>query len=146
MFRSNWNRPSYSKVVQGDGGQGGGSQPSAGTGNGGQHSGTGNLGQSEIGNAINSAALAMFRDDRIGRAETSKFLFQQRLKMEEKRRILAHGNMLTFLLDPSVPEKKSHMNRVLRVGGFEIDDIDGVKLNDYCSNQAEVFFLNLGLK
>ena len=140
MFRSNWNRPSYSKVVQGDGGQGGGSQPSAGTGNGGQHSGTGNLGQSESGNAINSAALAMFRDDRIGRAETSKFLFQQRLKMEEKRRILAHGNMLTFLLDPSVPEKKSHMNRVLRVGGFEIADIDGVKLNDYRSNQAEVLF------
>ena len=139
MFRGNWDRPRYSTVVRRDGiggggvGGGVGGAPSAPSAN-------GHKDQSDSENAISAAAMAMVRDDRIVRAETSKFLFQQRLKMEEHRRQLAKGNILTFLLDPSVHEKKSFMNLVLRTAGFKIADVKGVKLNDYRGNQAEVLF------
>ena len=54
MFRANWNRPQYSTVVRGDGGQGGG-------GGGGSHP---PAAATETVNEINSAALSMIRDDK----------------------------------------------------------------------------------
>ena len=135
MFRGNWNRPRYSAVVQGEGGGGGGGGSGLAAGSG------GHVGQSDNESDINTAAMSMLREDRIGRAEASKFLFQQRLKMEDKRRQLAKGNILTFLLDPSILDsKKTFLNKVLRIAGFAISDVTGVKLNDYRGNQAEVLF------
>lgn len=137
MFSASWNRPSYSKVASragqgGDGGLGGG--------------GGGDVVQDSRGNAvdtrnaINADSLVLLRNDRRGQQATAKFLFQERIKMEEKRRLLAKGNIVTFLFETSVPDRKSHMSVVLRTAGFKSTDVKGIKLNEFRTNQAEILF------
>ena len=79
------------------------------------------------------------RDLRVANASREKFLFNQRIKMEERRSRLAKGNILTFLMDrKSVDNKRVLLNKVLRIAGFKASDFLGVKLNDYRDSQAEV--------
>ena len=81
----------------------------------------------------------LLRDERVSNAAREKFLFNQRIKMEEKRTRLAKGNILNFLMDrKSVEDKRVLLNKVLRLAGFKTSDISGIKLNDYRDSQAEV--------
>ena len=89
---------------------------------------------------INRGAVDLLRDDQRGRQATAKFLFNQRLRMEEKRRYLAKGNIVTFLFENTVVDRMSHMNRILRVAGFKAGDMKSIKLNEFRGNQAEVLF------
>ena len=79
------------------------------------------------------------RADRNERKAREKFLFHQRIRMEEKRSKLARGNILNFLMDGrNVSDKRVLMNRVLRTAGFGPSDISSIKLNEYRGAQAEV--------
>ena len=82
---------------------------------------------------------AFLRGDRLEKQAREKFLFQQRVKMEQKRSKLSRGNILNFLMDGKlVSDKRVLMNRVLRTAGFGPRDIDSIKLNEYRGAQAEV--------
>ena len=64
--------------------------------------------------------------------------------MENKRKKLGKGNIVTFLLatDRNQGIEKNDFNKVLRCGGFTADQVLAIKLNDFRSNQAEVLFRN----
>ena len=82
------------------------------------------------------------RADRNERKVREKFLFQQRIRMEEKRSKLARGNILNFLMDArNVSDKRVMMNRVLRTAGFGPTDILSLKLNEYRGAQESCDFL-----
>ena len=137
MFSGSWNRPSYSKVAktgqgQGDGGGGGRVQGDV------VRDGGGNIVDNM--EAINRDATDLLRNDRRGQQATAKFLFKERLDMEQKRKILAKGNIVTFLFQSPVPDKRSHMNLILRTAGFKTSDIESLKLNEFRNNQAEILF------
>ena len=79
------------------------------------------------------------RADRNEKKAREKFLFHQRIRMEEKRSKLAQGNILNFLMEGrNVSDKRVLMNRVLRTAGFGPSDISSIKLNEYRGAQAEV--------
>ena len=81
----------------------------------------------------------LFRDDQRVRAKNSKFLYEQKLIMEGKRKHLAKGLILTFLLrkeDCSYP----FMGKVLRVAGFLPSQVKALKINEYRGTEAEVLF------
>ena len=135
MFSGSWNRPSYSKVAktgQGDGGGGGGVQ-----GDEVRNSGVNMVDNME---SINRDSMVLLRNDRRGQQATAKFLFKERLDMEQKRKLLAKGNIVTFLFESPVPDKRSHMNVILRTAGFKTSDIKSLKLNEFRNNQAEILF------
>ena len=166
MFRTSWETVSYASKararqqqpprrgsVAGAGGQvSGGGGPRQGGGVGGPRQGGGVLGQGaggqdppqrrtdyvENGQQTREVNI-LSRDLRVANASREKFLFNQRIKMEERRSRLAKGNILTFLMDrKSVDNKRVLLNKVLRIVGFKASDFLGVKLNDYRDSQAEV--------
>ena len=151
MFRTSWKKVSYAdKAASGRqqqhgrppvaaGRQGGGQQGGGQQGGGGQrqHS-VGGPNYLERGQMTRDANIIL-RDERVSNAAREKFLFNQRLKMEEKRTKLAKGNILNFLFDrKSVEDKKVLLNKALRTVGFKCSDIFSIKLNDYRDSQAEV--------
>ena len=84
-------------------------------------------------------ANVFLRADRNEKKVREKFLFHQRIRMEEKRSKLAQGNILSFLMEGrNVSDKRVLMNRVLRTAGFGPSDISSIKLNEYRGAQAEV--------
>ena len=84
-------------------------------------------------------ANIFLRADRNEKKARERFLFHQRIRMEEKRSKLARGNILNFLMDGrNVSDKRGLMNRVLRTAGFGPSDISSIKLNEYRGAQAEV--------
>lgn len=84
-------------------------------------------------------ANVFLRADRNEKKVREKFLFHQRIRMEEKRSKLARGNILNFLMEGrNVSDKRVLMNRVLRTAGFGPSDISSIKLNEYRGAQAEV--------
>ena len=139
MFRTSWKKVSYAdRAASGrqqqarppvTGRQGGGSQQ--------QHSG-GGPDYMERGQMTRDANIIL-QDERLSNSAREKFLFNQRIKMEEKRTKLAKGNILNFLMDrKSVEDKKVLLNKALRTVGFKCSDIFSIKLNDYRDSQAEV--------
>ena len=148
MFRTSWKPVSYADKAAGGGRQ---QQPPQalrrGSGGGGQGPGGGGGGQVssqrapdfvENGRQTREVNI-LLRDERVSNAAREKFLFNQRIKMEEKRTRLAKGNILNFLMDrKSVEDKRVLLNKVLRIAGFKTSDISGIKLNDYRDSQAEV--------
>ena len=88
---------------------------------------------------INDGARGVVKDDQKTRALNSKFLFEQRLIMEGKRKHLAKGLILTFLLKK---EECNYpfMSKVLRTCGFMPNQVKALKLNEYRTNEAEVLF------
>ena len=149
MFRTSWKKPSYAdKAAEGRQQAPGGSRPpgvrrgSATTRHGGGQQGVGGPSPTtdfvENGRRIRDGNIIL-RDERITNAAREKFLFNQRIKMEEKRTRLAKGNILNFLMDrKSVDDKRVLMNKVLRTAGFKCSDVYSIKLNDYRDSQAEV--------
>ena len=84
-------------------------------------------------------ANVFLRADRNEKKAREKFLFHQRIRMEEKRSKLARGNILNFLMEgKNVSDKRVLMNRVLRTAGFGPSDVSSIKLNEYRGAQAEV--------
>ena len=72
-------------------------------------------------------------------ADSKKRYFQQKLNLEGNRKKLGKGNIITFLInDDNQGIEKSDINKVLRISGFIVGDIEGIKLNDFRSNQVEV--------
>ena len=72
-------------------------------------------------------------------AENKKRYFQQKLNLEGNRKKLGKGNIITFLInDENQGIEKGDINKVLRISGFNVGDIEGIKLNDFRSNQVEV--------
>ena len=72
-------------------------------------------------------------------AESKKRYFQQKLNLEGNRKKLGKGNIITFLMnDENQGIDKSDINKVLRISGFSVGDVEGIKLNDFRSNQVEV--------
>ena len=72
-------------------------------------------------------------------AESKKRYFQQKLNLEGNRKKLGKGNIITFLInDENQGIEKSDINKVLRISGFSVGDVEGIKLNDFRSNQVEV--------
>ena len=60
-------------------------------------------------------------------AESKKRYFQQKLNLEGNRK----------KLDDNIKGiRKSDMNKVLRISGFSVGDIEGTKLHDFRSNQV----------
>ena len=159
MFRTSWETVSYASKararqqqpprrgsVAGAGGQvpgGGGPRQGGGVGGPRQGAGAQELSQRrtdyvEKGQQIREVNL-LSRDLRVANASREKFLFNQRIKMVERRSRLAKGNILTFLMDrKSVDNKRVLLNKVLRIAGFKASDLLGIKLNDYRDSQAEV--------
>ena len=153
MFRTSWKKVSYAKATSagkdqlqqqqplqqtGRGGGVGGRGERRGSGGGG---GTGGHQRNDyVENARRTRdANIILRDERVSNAAREKFLFSQRLKMEEKRTRLAKGNILNFLMDrKSVDDKRVLLNKVLRTVGFKGSDFLSIKLNDYRDSQAEV--------
>ena len=154
MFRTSWKKPSYADKAAGDRQQGqgvprpGGERRGSSTRPGGGQQGGGGVRPTdyvENGRRIREANIIL-RDERLSNATREKFLFNQRIKMEEKRTRLARGNIINFLMDrKSVENKQVLMNKVLRVAGFKCQDIFSIKLNDYRDSQAEVL-LKEGVK
>ena len=72
-------------------------------------------------------------------AETKKRYFQQKLNLKGNRKKLGKGNIITFLInDENQGIEKNDINKVLRISGFNVGDVEGIKLIDYRSNQVEV--------
>ena len=139
MIRSQWRAPTYAGAVASNDGDFGGVRSPGNNGNNvnrryGVSSYSENQGVADM-NAI-------LRDDRIGAARMSKFIFQQRIKMEERRSRLAAGNIVTYLLPENkehrIPDKRKYMNQVLRASGFKPTEVESVKINEYRGNQVEV--------
>ena len=75
----------------------------------------------------------------IKEAESKKRYFQPKLNLEGNRKKLGKGNIITFLInDENQGIEKSDINKVLRISGFSVGDVEGIKLNDFRSNQVEV--------
>ena len=102
MIRTSWEKPLYSSVAGANRGGGGGL---AGGNRVNNAQGEGVVDNPET---INRGAVDLLRDDQRGRQATAKFLFNQRLRMEEKRRYLAKGNIVTFLFENTVFDRMSH--------------------------------------
>ena len=140
MFRTSWARPSYAdKVAEQGAGSGQGQGPPR-PGGGGVQGGSGQRPTDyvENGRRIRDANI-LLRDDRRTNSARDKFLFNQRIRMEEKRTRLAKGRILNFLMDrKTVENKRVLMNKVLRTVGFKCSDVFSIKLNDYRDSQAEV--------
>ena len=88
---------------------------------------------------IDEGSRDLIRDDQRVRAKNSKFLYEQKLIMEGKRKHLAKGLILTFLLrkeDCSYP----FMGKVLREAGFLPNQVKALKINEYRGTEAEVLF------
>ena len=157
MFRTSWKKPSYADKAAGGRQQGpgqgkprpGGKRRGSSTirPSGGQQGGVGARPTDyvENGRRIREANITL-RYERLTNAARERFLFNQRIKMEEKRTRLARGNILNFLMDrKSVEDKRVLMNKVLRTVGFKCDQVNSIKLNDYRDSQAEVL-LKEGVK
>lgn len=155
MFRTSWKKPSYADKAAGGRQQGQGTPrpgaerrgSSTARPGGGQQGGAGARPTDyvENGRRIREANL-LLRDERLSNAARDKFLFNQRIKMEEKRTRLARGNIINFLMDrKSVEDKQVLMNKVLRTAGFKCQEVFSIKLNDYRDSQAEVL-LKEGVK
>ena len=139
MIRTQWRARTYAGAVASHDGDFGGARSPSGNGNNeNRRYGVGSYSENQVSADVN----AMLRDDRIGNARLSKFIFQQRIKMEERRSMLAAGNIVTYLLpenkDNRIPDKRMYMNRVLKASGFRPTDVESVKINEYRGNQVEV--------
>ena len=89
--------------------------------------------------SIQEGSRDLHRDDQRMRAKNSKFLHEQKLIMEGKRKHLAKGLILTFLLRK---EDCSYgfMGKVLRIAGFLPSQVKALKINEYRGSEAEVLF------
>ena len=139
MIRTQWRARTYAGAVASHDGDFGGARSPSGNGNNeNRRYGVGSYSENQVSADMN----ALLRDDRIGNARLSKFIFQQRIKMEERRSMLAAGNIVTYLLpenkDNRIPDKRMYMNRVLKASGFRPTDVESVKINEYRGNQVEV--------
>ena len=93
-------------------------------------------------NAVASLVSGMEREDRRENAEKKKAMFRNKVQLEQRRRYLSKGNVVTFTFnDPrSFIDKEGSMQRALTVGGFEKKNVLQIKLNDYRGNECEVLF------
>ena len=130
MFRSGaWSKPSYAAMA------GGGGRSDLVNRNGNRNGSSSNngsvVGGGSTRNSIDQATRELLRDDQIARAKQKSFVFKQKIMLEEKRRELGKGNILTFLLDPKAENKKPFMNNILRVSGFRPGDVQSIKTVSY---------------
>ena len=158
MFRQGrWERPSYSSVAGGrglfprnekpggggGGGEGGGRNQSTstyGTGQSRLSSTNGMEGEQSRNTSIDEATRQIIRDDQQARARQKSFIFKQKLMLEERRRKLGKGSIVTFLIDPKIESKQPFMNNVLKTAGFKPSDVKSIKINEFRNNQIEVLF------
>ena len=75
----------------------------------------------------------------VKEAARKKFFFQQKMTLEGKRKSLGKGNIVTFLISYAKQGLDfNEVNKILRVGGFNPDQVMAIKLNDFRDNQVEV--------
>ena len=154
MFRQGrWERPSYSSVAGGrglfprnekpGGGEAGGRNQSTstyGTGQSRLSSTNGMEGEQSRNTSIDEATRQIIREDQQARARQKSFIFKQKLMLEERRRKLGKGSIVTFLIDPKTENKQPFMNNVLKTAGFKPSDVKSIKINEFRNNQIEVLF------
>lgn len=134
MIRQNF-RPDYLRAVRRPPGSAGAGPGDPG-GGGGEEDGV-------IGpNAVASLVNGMERDDRRENVEKKKAMFRNKVQLEQRRRYLSKGNVVTFTFnDPkSFVDKEGCMQRALTVSGFVKKNVRQIKLNDYRGNECEVLF------
>ena len=74
-------------------------------------------------------------------AAKKKLYFQQKMVIEGNRKGLGKGNILVFTIgDPKQGIEYNDVNKVLRIGGFNPDQVKAIKLSDFRVNQVEVLF------
>ena len=93
-------------------------------------------------NAVVAFVNGMERDDRRENSEKKKAMFRNKVQLEQRRRYLSKGNIVTFTFNDSRSfiDKEGSMQRALTVSGFEKKNVRQIKLNDYRGNECEVLF------
>ena len=137
MIRQDF-RPNYVRAVRTPPGSVGGAPRDPGGGGGGGVGENGVIGN----NALHVLVNELERDDRRENADKKKALFRNKVQLEQRRRFLSKGNVVTFTFnDPrSFVDKEGCMQRVLTIAGFEKKNVRQIKLNDYRGNECEVLF------
>ena len=123
MLRTRWGPSSYATAANGGRGRG--------------------RAQDDQQSSMRDKAMEEGRD-LVKEATNKKAFFQLRLDLEGNRKQLGKGNIVSFLICEDAQGKrdveKSDVSKILRVGGFTSDQVIGITMNDYRSNQIEVLF------
>ena len=148
MFRTGWGPASWARVVDpgggdgGGGGRGGGGRGQGpprgrGVGPGQRYGGPGQQGPPQQLQQDQAQAIAESQQLKELALKKKAFL-QLKWDLESNRKHLGKGNLVYILINeqnqgPSNFGKKD-INKMLRVSGFQTDDVMGITKNDYRPN------------
>ena len=162
MRRGGWGPKSYAQVADHGGGgwRGGGGGGRGGQGQGGPRPGTvqqrGHQERhdvQEIRTGLQAGIIAVNRQAQVAEREArdlksqafkKKAYLQLKWDLDCNRKHLGKGNIVNILINDQnqrvVNIEKKNINKMLRVSGFSVEDVLGITINEYRSNQVEVMF------
>ena len=162
MRRGGWGPKSYAQVADHGGGgwRGGGGGGRGGQGQGGPRPGTvqqrGHQERhdvQEIRTGLQAGIIAVNRQAQVAEREArdlksqafkKKAYLQLKWDLDCNRKHLGKGNIVNILINDQnqrvVNIEKKNINKMLRVSGFSVEDVLGITINEYRSNQVEIMF------